>query len=181
MQHRLGILVFLLITLGYRSASADGAWGRIHGDVSIQGDIGIGMDNRKTALAANLATRYLQTAGLYTTWMVPLQHNTTYHYTVSFGLELRPLFLPRFLTNRQSTSPRLSMTIDSLALRMGVVTADNNPYRATPGFETGFSIGIPLLQNVSGPWINASSTWRWPHDTMLTNRESMFVWTITFG
>jgi hypothetical protein len=160
---------------------ADGAWGRLEADMAVQGDVGAGVAEGAFSTTSGLAVRYLQTAGAYTTWMVPVEDKADHRLTVSLGVELRPLFLPRLLKHMQGADARLNLWVDSLALRVGAVTADRGPFARGQGFETGLGFGVPILPCASGPWVSTSGVWRWPHDAMLAHHDHAFVWTVTLG
>jgi hypothetical protein len=149
--------------------------------MAVQGDVGVGADEGSVSATSGLAVRYLHTAGAYTTWTVPLRDEADHRLTVSLGVELRPLFLPRFLKHMQGSDVRLNLMVDSLALRMGAVTADRGLFARGYGFETGLGFGVPILSSASGPWVSTSGMWRWPHDAMLAHHDHAFVWTITLG
>lgn len=160
---------------------ADGAWGRLKGDLAIQGDLGMVYDGSHPGVMGAVAIRYLQSAGAYATWMMPVSKDADFERIGSVGVELRPLFLPRLLKDWQGTSPRLNLWIDSFSIRMGTAFAHQGPYAQGPGFETGVGMGIPILPQAQGPWIGVSALWRWSQDAMHTGQNSDFVCTMTLG
>jgi hypothetical protein len=161
---------------------ADGAYGRIQGDVALQLEAGSGFDDRHPPLLGHVTARYLQTAGVYTTWILHPRHASERPSTASFGLELRPLFLPRFLENRQAGPAVFDMLVDSLSLRLGTVTASKGPFSSpSPGFESGLALGIPVTSRAEGPWLGTSAALRWPHHAIGGHGDPSLLWTITLG
>ncbi len=180
MRRRLSLSCFLALAWWAGPSWADGAWGRFDGDTAVQGDVGVGVDDGAVSTSSGIAVRYLQTAGAYTMWMVPLEE-ADHRLSVSMGVEIRPLFLPRLLKHMQGSDAWLNLWVDSFALRMGAVTADRGSFARAPGFEAGLGFGFPVLSTALGPWVSASGTWRWPHDAMLAHHDHSFVWTFTLG
>jgi hypothetical protein len=167
------------------SAAADGAYGRIDGDTAIQLDVGSGTDDGRACAVAAIAVRYLQTAGVYNTWAIRPRDDRPSAWTSSFGVELRPLFLPRFFKDLQSGPAALDLMLDSLSLRLGAVTAKDGPFSTGgPGFESGVGIGVPLTSQASGLWLSTAGTLRWSHVRMggsPSDQDRTFLWTLTLG
>lgn len=187
-------VVFLGLTpMTAMSETSDGAYGRIDGDAALQVDIGAGADGKKTATVTRITVRYLQTAGLYTTWLMHPGSDPTHRWSGSVGVELRPLFLPRFLKNMETGPPTLDLALDSLSLRMGPVMASRGPFaHGTPGFEFDIGAGIPIGGRVDGLWINTSLGFRWSNATMAGARsdpesgpesgaDHTLLWSLTLG
>lgn len=176
------LLVLCLASVWSVPSHADGAYGRIYGDVALQLDAGTGVDDGHPPFVGQVTVRYLQTAGAYATWVWHPQHTSGRASTAAVGIELRPLFLPRFLENKQSGPPVFDLLIDSLSLRLGAVTARRGPFsRPSPGFEAGLALGIPFTSNAEGPWLGTSGSLRWPHHAIGGIDDPSLLWTITFG
>lgn len=176
----------LAVVLGAGPARAsDGAYGRLDGDASWQVDLGGGAADGEPGAFGMATFRYLQTAGLYGTWMWHPDDKADARWSSSFGVELRPLFLPRFLKNMEAGPAALDLMIDSLSLRLGAVTADRGAFgRHGLGFETGAGFGVPLSASAAGPWISASGSLRFSHLDMggsASDPDRAFVWTVTLG
>lgn len=166
------------------TSAADGAYGRLDGDTAIQFDVGAGADDGREGAVAAIALRYLQTAGAYNTWFVHPRDDNETIWISSFGIELRPLFLPRFFQDMQSGPAAADLMLDSLSLRLGAVTANDGPFSNGLGFESGLAIGVPLTSQASGPWLSTSGMLRWSHVRMggsPSDQDRTFSWTLTLG
>ena len=140
---------------------ADGAYGRLDGDASFQIDVGAGRRDAHNGMHAGLTLRYLQTAGVYSSAIVFFGNHKPNRWITTVGVEVRPLFLPRFLQNLQIGTPTLDLMIDSLALRMGAVTAQSGSLSRRPGLEALIGFSIPLMANASGLWIHTNLGLQW--------------------
>ncbi len=179
---RIQPLVLLFASTWTITSHADGAYGRIQGDMALQLEAGSGLDDKDPPFVGHVSARYLQTVGIYTTWIVHPRHAANHPTTASLGVELRPLFLPRFLENNQAGPRIFDMFIDSLSLRLGAVSARRGPFASpSPGFETGLALGIPFTSSAEGPWLNTSGAIRWPHHAISGHGDPFFLWTITLG
>ena len=183
--HRCLLAVLSLVLAWTPGASADGGYGRLKGDMAVQLDVGGASSREGTAATGALTVRYLQTAGAYSTWIVhPRDENHT-RWTASVGIEIRPLFLPRFLKNMQRGPPVADLAVDSLSLRLGAVTAPDGPFHgATPGWELALGFGVPLTSCASGPWLTTSGAVRVSDAAMagaFDDRSHMWLWTWTVG
>lgn len=165
--------------------AADGAYGRIGGDGALQLDVGGGLDDGRVSAVGGLAVRYLQTAGAYSTWVLRPREDEGQPWTASFGVELRPLFLPRFLKNMETGPATMDLMIDSLSLRLGVVTGSADSLgHDTLGFEAALGFGVPLCSEATGLWLSTAGTMRWSHARMggsSSTHEPAFLWTLTLG
>jgi hypothetical protein len=138
---------------------SDGAYGRVHSDLALQLDLGALAQQHDNSGQVSLVARYLQTAGLYASFVDKLSDRPGNLYrSTSAGIELRPLFLPRFLRNYEQGPSLLDLSVDSLALRAGAIFGARpfaEPKR--PGFEIILSMGLPLSAKAGGPWLTIGS------------------------
>ena len=157
------VFAVLAPTLALAQQPDDGAYGRMSGDSAVQVDVGVSVHRTKSTALTSLAVRYLHTAGLYATALdfIPSGSNDP-RWLLSYGVEIRPMFLPRFLKNFEHGPARWDLTLDSLSLRVGSVSGKDYPFRS-PGFEVGIGIGVPLVRNVEGPWLSAMGAMQWSH------------------
>lgn len=165
-------------------ASADGSFGRIEGDAAVQFDLGGGADDGHGAISAGMTARYLQTAGLYTMWLVHPNDERHPRWSAAVGIELRPLFLPRFLQNWQGSSATWNLLLDSIGLRFAAVTASDGPLRhGGPGFDAGLGLSLPLSADSNGPLLASAACVRWSHVDMAASDDPhrAFVWTLTLA
>jgi hypothetical protein len=151
-----------------QDSGGDGAYGRLQGDLGLQMDVGGAMAGRNPAATVAIAARYLQTAGLYATYLDDFQQgSSSASRSGSLGVELRPLFLIRFTSDVESGPAVTDLLIDSLSLRLGAVVGKAHGYDwLAPGLETGLGWGLPLSGSCCGPWLDASVMLRISHAQM---------------
>jgi hypothetical protein len=147
----------------HAQSSGDGAYGRISGDLALQLDAGGAMVGGDAALMVYGAARYLQTAGLYACYSDDFRTGVgPASRAVAFGVELRPMFLPRMSYNWEKGPAVLDLFIDSFALRAGAVVSRQPGYDlSAPGLELALAFGLPLTRSAAGPWLGASAGLRW--------------------
>ncbi len=141
---------------------ADGVYGRVDGDLGLEVGAGAALASRSGAALFTFAARYLQTAGLYATWLDDFRAGTRpASRAASLGVELRPVFLARWSKNLEHGPAFTDLTLDSFALRLGAVVSRNPGYEfGAPGFEAGIGWGIPLTSSAHGPWLQATAMLR---------------------
>jgi hypothetical protein len=139
------------------SSKADTTYGRIAGDVGVVLGAGATFGPRDPRSTADLRFRYMETAGLFLTYedgslsgkgAEPLR-------VLAFGVEIRPLFMARWLTGRESGKPRFDLMLDSLAIELGgfLPQPEGGTFGDHPGMQAGLGFEIPILPRASGPWI----------------------------
>jgi hypothetical protein len=165
-----------LAVLWPRSARAehtrDGIYGRFAGDSALALDLGGAVASSDPGLFARATFRYLQTAGLYVSWLDDFRKQPgPASRSVGVGVELRPLFLPRAGKDWQTGPATLNLFIDSLALRFGAVMGRQPGFEpGAPGVEAALGIGVPLAGAAAGPWLDVSAGLRFS-DLQLSGRE----------
>jgi hypothetical protein len=133
----------------------DGVYGRLDGDLELALGLGSEFDPSGPAGAGRLSAAYFWTAGVYATYADALARAPRFERTVSVGVDLRPLFVPRWSQNWEHGPALVDLTLDSLSLGFGV-------YWAKPGGgvgwqERGLEIslggGVPLFGRARGLWL----------------------------
>ena len=127
--------------------STDGAYGRFDGDLGLGFDAGIALSTR-VAPAGDVHALYLATAGIYGS--VAGRTSDASSWSFAGGVELRPLFLPRFLTAREHGPAELDLILDSLSMRIG---ARRTHEGAPPALELGAGLELPLTARFDGPYL----------------------------
>jgi hypothetical protein len=142
----------------------DGLYGRFDGDVWLTVAAGaggvIGGGATRSAGTFELRARYLDSVGpfLFAQADGPFVSGTTWR--VGGGLELRPLFLARFLTNRSIGSEWLDVFVDSFGLELGVVALSPDE-RARAALVFGGGLEVPIL--LGDPRLSLRLGVRWTH------------------
>jgi hypothetical protein len=141
--------------------SSDGVYGRFEGDVTFMLGLGaeFGDGTRGAVLGRAL---YFHTAGVVAGYSDSFGAESELERALFVGIELRPLFLPRWSMDMQLGSALVDLTIDSLAFGVGMYAGQGEAESfATPsGLELAAGFGIPLFGKAEGPWLEARGTYR---------------------
>jgi hypothetical protein len=133
----------------------DGVYGRLDGSVTLSLAAGAALEAGEPRAALRAAGHYLWTAGGYVRYEDGLGGND--RRALGLGIDLRPLFLPRFALDAEHGPALLDLTLDSLSLNAGAYFAQ--PVAAgfgdERGFDLGLGVGVPLLSQAEGPWLEA--------------------------
>lgn len=144
---------------------ADGSYGRIEGDLGVVAGAGVAIGPRAPRGALDLRVRYLDTIGVFGTYEDAsfLGTSSEPRRLIATGVELRPLFLGRWLTGRDFGSGRLDLIIDSIGLELGAVFQQplGTSFSARPGIQFGLGLELPFLASANGPWIGLHGGIRW--------------------
>lgn len=161
----------------------DGAYGRLRGDFVWQADAGGAIRDSEPGATLSLSARYLDTAGLYALGFASFRRDEHVARTLSSGIELRPLFLPRFLKNMERGPAALDLLVDSVALRFGAVASDERGHRLRElGVEAGVQLGLPLTGHVTGPWLRVGWALQWPHAALASrDAPNSSLWTVALS
>jgi hypothetical protein len=146
-------------------AQSDASHGRIDGDMSVVVGLGATVAPRGARAATDLRFRYLDTAGVFATYEdAPIFGSPSDpKRVIAFGIELRPLFLARWLTNHETGSPRVDLALDSIGLELGPYFSQpvGASFGAKPGLQVGLGVELPVLPHATGPWIGLHGGIRW--------------------
>ena len=144
---------------------ADTAYGRIDGDLSLVAGAGATFGPRGPRATADLRIRYLLTAGLFATYEdgALVSSGAEPRRALGTGIELRPLFLGRWLRGLETGHPHLDLTLDSLGLELGAVFLQpaGASFGERPGLQLGLGLEIPILPRASGPIVGLHGGVRW--------------------
>jgi hypothetical protein len=142
------------------TASGDGVYGRFDGDVDL--GMGVGLRAAAPGLGPNLrlTSHFMATVGLSVdlTWPVLGDHD----WSLGTGIDLKPLFLPRWALNLQQGPAFWDLLLDSLSVSGGPVFQPLNDGRVGFGLEVG--LGLPLSSHAHGFWLNVRGASRWVGD-----------------
>jgi hypothetical protein len=171
-------------------ARTDTSYGRIDGDVSAIVGLGASFGPRAPRAALDLRFRYLDTVGVFFGYedgalfggdAEPLR-------VVATGVELRPLFIGRWLTGRESARARLDLLLDSFGLELGAafVQPTGSSLGSRPSLQAGLGLEIPILASARGPWIGLHGGARWNDaalrgDSVLTPSDRAMFGVVTLA
>lgn len=171
----LPLLVFSVLFCTRSAIAQDGAYGRVDTEASMSLAIGGFRSPSGYGLRGDVALSYLETLGLYAGVEQPnFSHGLTTIPSLSSGVEVRPLFLPRFLNDYERGPVWFDLAIDSLALRIGAVAPVD---QASSSIQSvlGVGMGLPILGHARGPWIRCSAEWRSTHQVFAGADSPAFV------
>jgi len=143
----------------------DPSYGRVVGDATVVVGAGGVVAPRGLRAGGELRVRYLETAGLFATCEDGplLGSGAEPQRTFAAGVEMRPLFLVRWLKGLESGRAFADLALDSMGLELGVVwgQATGGPFASRPGLEAGVGVELPLAAAPTGPWLGLRGGVRW--------------------
>lgn len=182
----------LVLSLGARRALAesaerrhaplpgsDGVYGRMDGLLALAGDLGVELDDGEPRGALRLSAHYLWIAGVYGRYSDAFGGEERRPARVaSFGVDLRPLFLPRFSQDWERGPAILDLALDSISLSAGAYFAKPvaRGFGDERGFELGAGFGVPLFAHAQGPWLDLRAERRFADEG-----DSAWLFTVALG
>jgi hypothetical protein len=146
-----------------RLSGPDTADGRVAGDVGVVVGVGVTVAEEPRA-AAELRLRYLDMAGLFLTYEDGIGSASVGPARVlATGIEVRPLFLGRWVTGNELGIRWSDLVIDSFGIELGGFFAQPplGSFGSPPGLQAGLGFELPLLGAADGPWIDVHGGARW--------------------
>jgi hypothetical protein len=139
------------------------AHGRFQGDVDLSASLGAEIAKGGPGVAAQARLFYLGSAGVYLAYADGLGSKRPVRRSIAFGIGVRPLFLPRWGSDLERGPRWLDLTVDSIALDLGLFLAEREQgdWASAPGLEAGLGAEIPLVGRAAGPWIGLRGALRW--------------------
>jgi hypothetical protein len=162
------------------TARADGAYGRFDGDLALAAEAGASASSEGAGLAVRLTASYLTMAGIYAEYTEGFgRAHQAVARRISGGVDIRPLFLARFINDRETGPAALDLWLDSLGVGLGAYHAWRNAgHCAEPAFgatadtcrDHGLELlghmGLPLLLRANSPIIALRAGVRWSLSTL---------------
>lgn len=149
-------------------AEGDGAHGRFDGDLDLGLAAGgsLSLTSSDSGAAARVNALWYFSAGPYVSYGERLRGERESKRRVGLGLELRPLFLPRWSLDLERGPALLDLTLDSLAISIGAFAGAprNGSFGDRRGVELGAGFGVPLLAEAPGPWLELRALYDLPND-----------------
>lgn len=138
--------------------NVDPTHGRLAGDVSFVLGVGATVAPRTPRATLDVRARYLDVIGVFGTYEDALgAANAEPQRVIATGLEVRPLFLGRWLQGMHSGAATLDLMLDSFGLEIGA--AFQKPQGASfgtrPALQTGLGFEVPLFAQAQGLWLGA--------------------------
>ncbi|HEY0462739.1 MAG TPA: hypothetical protein VGC79_00960 [Polyangiaceae bacterium] len=152
--------------LAAQGAPGDGVYDRFDGDLDLGLALGAEFGSAgQVAPALRASAHYFSIAGVYAAGRIKAGDDSA-PSLFGLGIDLRPLFVPRWAKGYETGPALLDLTLDSLSLSLGAFWAHAGPHAqaATRGFDAQVGFGIPLLASAAGPWLEARGALRYPDD-----------------
>ena len=147
------------------TASAnDGVYDRFDGDLDLGLALGAEFGSAgRGAPALRASAHYFSIAGVYVAGRIKAG-NESAPSLFGLGVDLRPLFVPRWAKGYETGPGFLDLTLDSLSLSLGAFWARPAAQAAesSRGFDVQLGFGLPLLSTAAGPWVEARGVLRYP-------------------
>lgn len=154
--------------------ASEPSYGRVQGDMTLVVGAGGALASGGARAEGELRARYLESAGIFGTYEDgPIVGSSAApRRVIAAGLELRPLFLYRWLQGHEMHRARLDLAIDSIGLELGPVWSQppSGPFASTPGFEVGLGVEVPLLLDATGLWLAFHGGIRWSDEALSSGR-----------
>ncbi len=159
-----GLLAALLASTPHVARADEPTAGRLDGDLTLVGGLGATFGPRAPRTTVDLRARYMSTSGLFVTYEdKAFFKDAEPERVLAFGLELRPLFLARWLTGKEFDQGRADMLLDSFGLELGgfAQQPQGRQFGAKPGFQAGLGLEIPIFSRATGLFIATHGGCRW--------------------
>ena len=154
----------------WADGAADPTYGRMNGDLSLVVGSGAMVVPGAPRVEGEIRIRYLDTAGVFAAYEDgPLvASDSEPRRALSTGVELRPVFLARWLNGLETERARLDMVLDSIGLDLGAIFLQPRAggFASRSGLLVGLGVEIPIFANASGPWIDLQGGMRWSEEAV---------------
>ena len=145
-------------------------YGRFQGDLTLVAGLGAVVAARGVRAEGEVRLRYLESAGVFASYEDGALVGSAAEPTrvLAAGLELRPLFLFRWLTGRETQRARVDLVVDSLGLELGAVFTQpaGTSFASQAGMQAGLGLEVPLLTRATGPWLGFHAGVRWSEEAL---------------
>lgn len=144
-------------------SSRDGVYDRLDGDVELALAAGAELGSAGTvAPVLHGSAHYFSIAGFYTAGRFKVADGSA-PSLFDLGVDVRPLFVPRWAKGYEAGPAFLDLALDSISLSLGAFWAGKSAKRDSErGFEAGLGFGLPLTKSAAGPWLEARGILRYP-------------------
>jgi hypothetical protein len=144
-------------------SSQDGVYDRFDGDLDLGLALGAEFGSAGTpAPIVRGSAHYFSMAGLYAAGRVKAGGDSA-PSLFDLGVDVRPLFVPRWAKGYETGPAFFDLTLDSLSLSLGGFwAAKSDRGGSAQGFEASLGFGLPLLAAAAGPWLETRGVLRYP-------------------
>lgn len=134
----------------------DTTHGRLLGDLSIVLGAGATVGPRSPRGTADLRFRYLDVLGIFGTYENGFgAHDAEPLEVIATGIEVRPLFMGRWLKGFESGPAFGDLLLDSIGLELGAAfqRAHGGDFNGHPALQLGLGVEVPLFVRAEGLWL----------------------------
>jgi hypothetical protein len=160
-----GAWVLRAATASADTDAVDPSYGRMEGDIDVVLGAGAAIAPRGPRAEGEVRLRYMETAGVLATYEDGGAFGSASEPQRAFimGLEVRPVFLFRWLKGHEVERAWFDLALDSLGFEMGAVLQQptGRGFASQAGIEVALGIELPLLASATGPWIGIRGGLRW--------------------
>jgi hypothetical protein len=112
---------------------------------------------------ARVSAHWFFMAGAYVSYADGLGTELDPERRLGVGVDLRPLFLPRWTKDLEHGPAILDLALDSLSLGLGASfdELEGGSFGERRAFELSFGFGVPLAGRGPGPWLEARGALAW--------------------
>lgn len=154
----------------------DPSYGRIDGDLTLVLGAGATVVPSGPRGEAELRLRYLESAGLFAAYEDGplLGAGAEPQRVLVTGLEVRPLFLYRWLQGHETQRAWLDLTLDSFGIEIAATWSQPSgaSFASQGGLQAGLGLELPILPHATGPWIGLHGGLRWSDDALASGATS---------
>ncbi len=158
----------------------DGVYGRLDGAFDLGLSAGAEFGTDSPAGNARASLHYYSMAGVYAAYVDAFRDEHPTSRLVSLGIDLRPLFVPRWAKSWEAGPGTLDLVIDSLSLSLGAFFASRrgSALGEARGLDLSLGFGVPLTGRAAGPWVRTRGNLRWnePADRALATLLVALGW-----
>ena len=158
-----------------KRAGPDGVYDRFDGDLDLGLALGAEFGSAgQVAPALRATAHYFSIAGVYVSGRVKAGEESA-PSLLGVGIDLRPLFVPRWAKGYETGPGFFDLTLDSLSLSVGAFWSEraSRAPESSSGFDAQLGFGVPLLATAAGPWLEARGALRYPDAA--TREEAIIV------
>lgn len=167
-----GVLALRTGTASAYDDTVDPSYGRIDGDLDVALGAGAVIAPRGPRAQGEARLRYLETAGVFATYEDAGGFGSAAEpqRALALGLEIRPVFLFRWLKGHEVERAWFDLALDSIGLEMGAVfqQPSGREFASQRGIEVALGIELPLTERATGPWIGIRGGLRWSESALAT-------------
>jgi hypothetical protein len=144
-------------------AEADGVYGRFHGDTDVSLKLGGLVSEGRLSGSVGASAHYYSLVGITGDYSENLMTEAAHVRSGALGAELKPLFLPRWLLGFERGPAWLDLAVDSTSVGFGAYLSDSSRSDdTTRGIWMSLGLGMPILGQATGPWLELRGTRRFP-------------------